>query len=353
MMSYRQRLMTVLGGGKADCIPVTIYHWLMPDMPAKKRLHDRGLIPIGSRRVFRESHRDLTIRRTESVEQGTKRTLTQIETPLGTLTERSQLDPTYGSRWIQEHLVKSVDDYRTMKYVFDHTDTEPSLDDYRATNRAMGDAGIVLGEILPIPVQWLLVEIMGPMAWSEGVMLHTAEFEELLESLTRCYKRQIEIAAGSPAEVIWLGDNVTGTVMSPRLFQKYCKPIYDFACGVLHQAGKIAFAHYDGSNRPLRECIAGVALDVIEAFTPPPMGDMTVAEARQAWPDKVLSLNVPGSLFGRPADEIERWVGQYVAEGGDAGRFILGCTEEFDLQQFEHAFSTILKAVYSIGEGTS
>jgi len=45
--------------------------------------------------------------------------------------------------------------------------------------------GIVLGGILPIPVQWLLVEIMGTPTWSEGVLLHAHEFDELLESLTR------------------------------------------------------------------------------------------------------------------------------------------------------------------------
>ena len=340
--------MTVLRGGKADRVPVTIYHWLLLDTPAGKRLHAEGLIPIGSRRVFRERQRDVTVRRTESIQQGAKQTLTCIETPVGTLTERSTLDPTYGSRWIQEHLIKSVDDYRVMKFVFDHTEIEPALDDYVAADRAMGDEGIVLGEILPIPVQWLLVEIMGFGPWSEGVLLHPDEFDELLESLTRCYKRQVEIAADSPAEVIWLGDNVTGTVMSPRLFWKYCRPIYDFAASIFKQAGKISFAHYDGANRPLRDCIAGAPLDVIEAFTPPPMGDMTVAEARQAWPDKVLSLNVPGNLFGQPAEEIERHVRQYVAEGGDQGRFIVGCTEEFDVRQFEHAFTAILRAVYEL-----
>ena len=55
MMNFRERLMTVLRGGKADRIPLTIYHWLLPDTPAGKRLHAQGLIPIGSRRVFRNS----------------------------------------------------------------------------------------------------------------------------------------------------------------------------------------------------------------------------------------------------------------------------------------------------------
>lgn len=215
MMTNRQRLLTVLRGGKADRIPVTIYHWLLPDTPAGKRLHAQGLIPIGSRRVFRERHRDVTIRVSEVTHRGTPQTLTVIETPVGTLTQRSSLDPTYGSRWIHEHLVKSVDDYRVMQFVFEHTEIEPAYEDYRAADAMLGDRGIVLGEILPIPVQWLLVEVMGTPAWSEGVLLHQERFDELLRPLNRLYQRQVQIAAESPAEVIWLPDNVTGTVMSP------------------------------------------------------------------------------------------------------------------------------------------
>ncbi len=351
MPSFRERLMTVLRGGKADRVPLTMYQFVHGrpfDTPAGKRLHAQGLIPIDCRRVFRERYREVTIQRCDSIQRGNKQTLTRIETPLGVLTERVTTDPTYGSRWVQEHLVKSVEDYPAMKFVFDHTDTEPAYDDFRAADQAMGDRGIVLAEILPMPFLWLLVEIMGAPAWSDGVLLHKDEFDELLDSLARCYKRQVQIAAESPAEVVWLGDNITGTMISPQRFQEYCKPIYDFDCAVLRQAGKISFAHFDGVNWVLRDCIAGVALDVIEAFTPPPMEDMTVAEARQAWSDKVLSLNVPSSLFHLPAAEIERQVRQYVAEGGDQGRFIVGCTEDFDARLFDHAFSAIVRAMYGV-----
>ena len=156
----------------------------------------------------------------------------------------------------------------------------------------------------------------------------------------------MEIAANSPAEVIWFPDNVTGTIMSPRLFNKYCKPIYDYACNVLRQAEKLSFAHYDGANKPIKDCIADANLDIIEAFTPPPMGDMSVAEARQAWPDKVLSLNCPGNIFREPAEIIESHIRRYLEQGGAEGRFIIGCTEEYDPDRFEHAFSAIVRAVY-------
>ena len=134
--------------------------------------------------------------------------------------------------------------------------------------------------------------------------------------------------------------------MSPRLFDRYCGPIYEEAYAELKQAGKLSFAHYDGSNRPLADCVATTPLDIIEAFTPTPMGDMTVAEACSAWPDKVLSLNVPGNLFIQPAEVIESHTGQYLAEGGQRDGLVLGCTEEYDFTKFEHAFSAIARAMY-------
>ena len=232
-----------------------------------------------------------------------------------------------------------------MKYYYDHAAVEPSYDEWVQLDKEMGREGIVLGQIMPIPIQWLCVEIMGADAWSRGVMLHAEEFQPLFESLTKMYKRLIQIAADSPAEVIWLDDNVTGTMMSPKIFNRYCKPIYDWSCKILKEAGKLSFAHYDGTNSPLKDCIASVDIDIIEAFTPPPMEQMTVAQARQAWPDKVLSVNIPGNIMAEPAEVIEEYITGYMAGAGDGAKFAIGCTEEFQMEKFEHAFGAVAAAM--------
>ena len=126
--------------------------------------------------------------------------------------------------------------------------------------------------------------------------------------------------------------------------------MYDYACKLLNQAGKLTFSHYDGDNLSLRDCLASVDINIIEAFTPPPMCDMTIAQARQAWPNKVVSINFPATLFSEPADVIEKYVCDYMAEacplgGGDEGKFVIGCTEEFDFARFNHTFSAIARAM--------
>lgn len=333
--------MTVLRGGRADRIPFTVYGWITPDTPAAKKLHQRGLTPINCAPVVRVERKDISFEHEEIVREGKRLVLSRISTPVGSVDEVAGFDPGYGSRWILEHYVKSVEDFAVIRYLFDHSWAEPDRDSYPEADLRMGDAGIIIGGIGAIPVQQLLTDLMGTEMWSEAVMLHAEEFEAVLDSMTRLHKREVEIAAESPAEVIWFPDNVTGLIMSPARFEMYCAPIYDYACSVLRQAGKLSFAHYDGANRPLAENIARTRFDVVEAFTPPPMGEMTVAEARAAWPDKVLSLNFPGNLFREPAEVIRRWTRSYIEEAGDPRGFVIGCTENFDACDFERAFGAI------------
>jgi uroporphyrinogen-III decarboxylase len=186
---------------------------------------------------------------------------------------------------------------------------------------------------------------MGVEVWSEALYLHTEQFKALHESLLHLYRKQIEVASSSPAEVIWFGDNVTGTVVSPAIYQEYCVPVYNEVCETVRQKGKLSFAHYDGENLVLKDLISGVKLDIIEAFTPPPMERMTVKEAREAWPDKVLSLNFPGNLFTEDDSIIREYTSSYIKEAGDSSGFIIGCTEEFDFTTFGKSFDAIADTI--------
>jgi uroporphyrinogen-III decarboxylase len=269
----------------------------------------------------------------------------RVSTPVGELTERVEFDPGFESRWVREHMIKSVEDYAIVKYICDHTELEPTPQEYLEADSTMGEQGIIVGGLPPIPLLWLQAEVMGTETWCMGMMQHPDEFDELHESVMRLYRRRLEIAADSPAEVIWFADSLSGTLVSPRLFDRYCRDTYEYGCTLFHQAGKRAFAHFDGANAPIKDCIANSSIDIVEAFTPPPMGHMTVAEARAAWPDKVVSVNFPGNLFICPDAEIEAYTKKYMEDGGQEGKFVIGCTEEFPREEFDRVFSAIARAM--------
>jgi len=300
---------------------------------------------IDTRGVCRESAKNVTVARRETREGGRRQVLTRVSTPVGELTERVEFDPSFESRWVREHLIKSVDDYAVVKYICDHTELAPAPEDYMEADSIMGEWGIIVGGLPPIPLLWLSAEVMGTETWCVGLMQHPDEFDELHEAATRLYRRRLEIAADSPAVVIWFADSLTGAIVSPDLFNRYCKDSYDYGCDLSRQAGKRTFAHFDGANAPIKDCIAQTGIDIIEAFTPPPMGQMTVAEARAAWPDKVISLNFPGNLFTCPDAEIAAHTTKYLEEGGREGAFVIGCTEEFPREEFDRVFSAIARAM--------
>lgn len=347
-MTLRERLMTVYRGGKADRVPLTIYDWILEAAcPGEGNPFEKeGLTLLGVASLFKDKHdNSITIDQREVGSGRDRQIITTIKTPVGEVTECAGFDPSFGSKWITKHFIKSPEDYKVMQYVYDHTTSEPSYEKFIEADKKMGRRGIILGGIHPIPVAWLMLEIMGTETWCEGVMLHTDEYDALQESLTKLYKRRLEIAADSPAEVVWYAESLTGTILSPSLFNKYCKPIYDYGSKILKQAGKLTFSHYDGTNLPLKDCIASADINIIEAFTPPPMERMTITQARQAWPNKVLSVNFPGILFNEPSEVIEKYTWEYMEQGGNEGRFVIGCTEEFDFTRFEHTFSAIINAM--------
>jgi hypothetical protein len=344
-MTLRERLLTVLRGGAADRIPWNVYGWLLPETEAAYNLRRKGLSLMGYKPLFRTVYDGVTITEQQTEVEGRPYFLVRIETPAGTLTEEATIEPNYGSRWIRKYFISTPEDYPAAEFLFRHTHYEPDFEAWRQADIAMGDGGIVIGAIRPIPIMYLMVAWMGVEGLAEGIYFQTDQFEALIDALNSNHDRLLQLAAESPAEVIWFDDNVTATIISPKLFERYCAPVYNRAMPVMRSAGKIPISHYDGSIRPLVHHLAQLDLPVIEAFTPPPMGDLTVAEAKAAWPDKVVWVNFPGCLFVEPAEIIETYALDLLGEAAPGGRLVIGCTEDFPADQFEKTFTAIGRAL--------
>lgn len=112
-----------------------------------------------------------------------KRFLRTIETPRGTLTEEAALDPSYGSRWITKYFITGPDDYPAAEYFLRHTRFEPSYQEWRSADQVIGAAGIVLAEIMPIPIMQAAVAWTGLEGFAEGLYHHRDCFEALVDAL--------------------------------------------------------------------------------------------------------------------------------------------------------------------------
>ena len=121
--------------------------------------------------------------------------------------------------------------------------------------------------------------------------------EELYHAISKSRESLVEIAAKSPAPVTLCGDNVDAIIANPTLFQKYFMPEYEKQASVLHRHGKLMAVHMDGRLRVLTELIGQTPIDIIEAFHPPPMGDLSIGEALAAWPTKAIWVGFPSSTY--------------------------------------------------------
>ena len=113
-----------------------------------------------------------------------------------------------------------------------------------------------------------------------------------------------------------------------EVYREYCLPFYEKHSAQARAAGKPYAAHLDGRTRALRDLIAASGFDVIESLSLPEIGgDQTLAEARAAFPGKVIIPNLPANWCLRADREIEASIRNLLAEAGDELPFMLSVSE--------------------------
>jgi hypothetical protein len=232
------------------------------------------------------------------------------QTPVGTVWTEEKREPGVGqwhgqrswrdvSPWQTARLIKEPEDYAVVKYMVEHTEYVADPFPIEQAMDWLGEEGVVLCALPHSPMQMLMIDWVG----SEGgrCFYHQADYPDLVQELyeTLCVSRKplYEIAAQSAAPIVLCGDNVDGVLVTPRLFERYFLPVYEAQGEVLHRSGKLMAVHMDGRLNALKHLIARTSIDIVEAFHPPPMGDLSLGEALSLWADKSIWLGYPGSVY--------------------------------------------------------
>jgi hypothetical protein len=252
-------------------------------------------------------HVDVVERSGSSAGEGIR--IVEYHTPVGVVRERFSMRGV-GTRtfiheyswngmtpWRIEHAIKNREDYEVLKFMIEDTVYKPCYEAIRLAQRWVGDDGIVMTLLPYSPLQIMMISWVGIPTF----YIHFTKYREKVEELYRAFDKKYEelypIAADSPADLILYGDNLDGTLVSPPLFERYFLPAYEKCARVLHEKGKFMGSHFDGRLGILAELIAKSPQDVIEAFHPPPLGDLPLNQALSLWKDKVIFMSYPGSVY--------------------------------------------------------
>jgi hypothetical protein len=302
-MNFQERMHACLHQGMPDQVPFAPYDNLVPRGSFERELRNRGMGVCRRIATISASMPNVTI---ESRTDGDTQ-LTIYHTPEGDVQTRTRAGRgrINDAQVVEvEGMIKDVRDYDPVIFMLEDTQFHVDNSVYHDCVRDLGSDGIVRDWALDLEaapygaVRRYFGEISGLDAWIFAQLDAPDHFSALVEAQTRRDERRLALAADSPAEFLGLGW-IEG-IWSPAQFKKYELPFYLKWVPYLQSRGKICALHCDAtkSMKGYKDLIAQIGFKVIEAFTPPPVGELSLAEVRQAWgKDTVIWMNFPETIF--------------------------------------------------------
>jgi hypothetical protein len=319
-------------------------------------MRNDGLCLVDGAKIHEVVYREVTIERTHFTgPDGCGRIRTTVNTPAGVLTALDRpggfttWQPEGFTTWHEERLFKSQADYDPLEAFVQDRRYVPTYQAFEARQRMLGGDSFPWVSMHYSPLLEILYDLMGieqfSLQWAENRDRLIHLYDVLLEDKRKLYP----LAAESPALLVQYCGNVTPEVVGLERFERYVLPAYNEAAEALHAHGKLLAVHLDANTSLLADAVARSSIDVIAAFTPAPTCDMTVAEARAAWPDKALWINFPSSVHLEDVETVEAVARQILREAAPGERFIMGITETVPEDRCEQNYAAILRACREVG----
>ena len=340
-MTPRERVMKALRFEKVDRVPFTMYSGMAPPCAVERDLRNRGMCLVRGVDVFRTHRPDVKESHRYYQKDGKRLLDIVFETPVGTLTMLKE--PAGFTTWIHERMFKSPDDYKAIRFMIENERYEPCYGDFLRAERDLGGDFHVRTHLGAEPMQVLVSgDFLSMESFCVEWMENRDEVVALAELIARKRREALPLVADSPAGLVMLGGNVVPEVTGPPVFERYYLPYYDEIASALHPRGKLIGSHLDANCKVLAPLIARSKLDCIEAFTPAPTTDMTLGEARAAWPDKVLWLNFPSQVHLAPDAEVERATVGLLGEVPRVEGILMGNTETIPEHRWQGSCTAIV-----------
>jgi len=304
-MDGRERFLTAIANEKPDRLPVQVHNWMTyylntyldgcDPYEAYARFGMDPVLYVSPTPIY--SDKDLAQWQVSRQDLGTstsgeRKYAKVVTTPDGDLTQRGASNAF--TEWTTEYLIKDEADLELfLEYALvpSRLDPAPVID----AQRRVGKRGIVRG--------WAVGYGQGS-PWQDFCMLigtETAIFwaidkpdltQYAMEGLLEKRLRFIELLEGTPLDLVETGGGAgSNTVISPRLFRRFCLPYDRIQHDALHAVGLKAVYHLCGGLMKMLDMVVETRADALETMTPPSMGgDCDLAEANRRVGDKLCFI---------------------------------------------------------------
>lgn len=214
-------------------------------------------------------------------------------TPLGKLTFK-YLYSANGDTWfLKEHGVKEEADFEILTYLKDHTVLTPNYERFDKESEELGEEGLLVPLLVPeakTAFQAMVEYWVGTENLVYALCDYPEAVENALESIWRLNMKAVEICAASNAECFLTWEDSSTTNISPAMYEQYIAPEINNWCQCLHSKNKLYIQHACGHLKQLLPIMAKTEIDAIESISPYPTGNIEMAEARAALPERIALI---------------------------------------------------------------
>jgi len=262
----------------------------------------------------------------------------EYHTPVGTVTTTTVLSEEMRKAgasisWIVEHVIKKLEDYRVVGYIFENIELIPDFDDFLKWRSEIGEDGVActMVSLAASPMHHIQKEFFDATMFYYHYHDYKKEMRELAERVENYFNQALRIIADSPAEAVLWGANFDEMITYPPYFEKEIMPWIRKASEVLGAKGKIVICHCDGENQGLIDLIRDSGMHVAEAICPYPMTKVMIEEYYRRWRDKLTIWGgIPSNMLlaeSASDEEFEAYLDYLFKAIVPGSRFILGIAD--------------------------
>lgn len=338
-VTSRERLLTAMRRGKPDRLPIHIRgvrvwdeKWVEsrhpsygPVIEAVRRHCDwvaswspvAGLFLTAARMEARAERIDL--------DERWALIKTTLHTPKGPLTSIHQVSKTGMPGLRRKFWVESEEDLEKFLSI-PYMPPRPDVKGFFELERRIGDRGIVMVG-LSDPIAYVH-DLLG----SELLAIWSVERRDLVKMLVGIFAERLTdlvsylLESGVRGVYGFSGEEyVAPPLHSPSDFREFValpeKRIFD----LIHSHGSLVHVHCHGRLRSVLDMFVEMGVDCLHPVEPPPLGDLTLREAKERLKGKVcVEGNVQiGDIYSEEPSKFEAKVRKVVSEGAEGGGFIL------------------------------
>jgi len=252
----------------------------------------------------------------------------QTVTPVGTIRSARMPSPEGNTSFLVEHPLKTEEDFKVWTWIEEHAVFEPNYADVQKAIDAFGSDGLILGMLVPrgkSAYQDMVEHLVG----TEELIYAGVDFPDTVHTLWQQMVanglKAAEIAADCPGLDYYITWEDSGTQnYSPDQYDRFIGSEIGQWCDILAARGKKYIQHACGNVRALVGRMADHGAFAIESISPPPTGDVTIAEARAIIGDRmgIIGGIEPTEFLNLSMQELEPYVRQ-VIQDASGGPFVL------------------------------